>query len=146
MTALIVFAAIGVGTYLIRSSMFIALGDRTLPVWLDQAMALVGPAAIAALVASAAFTSDGRIEALPLADCWRSPRAFSSSVVPATSCTPCWWDSRRCGCSRRPVSEGSGIRFSSWRRARTAVEPRRTIRSIGAGLASRKPVCATMAA
>ena len=68
MTALIVFAAIGVGTFLIRSSMFIALGDRTLPVWLDQAMALVGPAAIAALVASAALTSDGRVEALPLSE------------------------------------------------------------------------------
>lgn len=68
MTALIVFAAIGLGTYLIRSSMFIALGDRTLPVWLDQAMTLVGPAAIAALVASAAFTSGGRVEALPLSE------------------------------------------------------------------------------
>jgi len=65
-TALIVFAAIGIGTYLIRSSMFFALGDRNLPAWLDQAMALVGPAAIAALVASAAFTADGRVHALPI--------------------------------------------------------------------------------
>lgn len=65
MTALVVFLAIGLGTYLIRCSMFVALGDRSLPVWLDQAMTLVGPAAIAALVASAAFTSGGRIAALP---------------------------------------------------------------------------------
>ncbi len=68
MTALLVFAAIGVGTYVIRSSMFVVLGDRALPAWLDQTMVLVGPAAIAALVASAAFTSQGRIEALPLSE------------------------------------------------------------------------------
>jgi len=68
MTALLVFAAIGIGTYLIRSSMFVVLGDRTVPVWLDQAMALVGPAAIAALVASAAFTTGGRVDALPLSE------------------------------------------------------------------------------
>jgi branched-subunit amino acid transport protein len=68
MTALIVFAAIGVGTYLIRSSMFVALADRSLPAWLDQGMALVGPASIAALVASAAFTAGGRIDALPVSE------------------------------------------------------------------------------
>jgi branched-subunit amino acid transport protein len=66
MTALIVFAALGIGTYLIRASMFVALGDRTLPAWFEQAMAFVGPAALAALVASAAFTSDGRVSALPI--------------------------------------------------------------------------------
>jgi branched-subunit amino acid transport protein len=67
-TALVVFAAIGIGTYLIRSSMFFALADRKLPAWLDQAMSFVGPAAIAALVASATFTSDGRVHALPVAE------------------------------------------------------------------------------
>jgi branched-subunit amino acid transport protein len=68
MTALFVFAAIGAGTYLIRSSMFVALADRSLPAWVDQAMALVGPASIAALVASAAFTAGGRIDALPVGE------------------------------------------------------------------------------
>jgi branched-subunit amino acid transport protein len=68
MTALLVFAAIGAGTYAIRSSMFVVLGDRSVPAWLDQAMVLVGPAAIAALVASAAFTSKGQIEALPMSE------------------------------------------------------------------------------
>ena len=66
MTALIVFVALGIGTYLIRASMFVALGDRTLPAWIEQAMGFVGPAAIAALVASAAFTSAGRVGALPI--------------------------------------------------------------------------------
>lgn len=66
MTALIVFAALGIGTYLIRASMLVALGDRTLPAWVTQAMTYVGPAAIAALVASAAFTSGGRVDALPI--------------------------------------------------------------------------------
>lgn len=66
MTALVVFIALGIGTYAIRSSMFVALGDRTLPAWIEQAMTFVGPAAIAALVASAAFTSEGRVEALPI--------------------------------------------------------------------------------
>lgn len=68
MTALIVFAVIGLGTFAIRSSMFVALGDRTLPAWVDMAMGLVGPAAIAALVASAAFTAGGRIDAMPVAE------------------------------------------------------------------------------
>jgi branched-subunit amino acid transport protein len=68
MTAIVVFAAIGIGTYLFRASMLLVLGERALPAWFDNALALVGPAAIAALVASAAFTSDGRVEALPLGE------------------------------------------------------------------------------
>ena len=59
MNAWIVFISIGLGTYALRASMFVLLGDRTLPSWTDTPLALVAPAAIAALVASMTFTQDG---------------------------------------------------------------------------------------
>ncbi len=62
MTAWIVLIAIGMGTYALRASMFVALGGRTLPAWTATPLALVGPAAIAALIATMAFTSNGNAE------------------------------------------------------------------------------------
>lgn len=62
MTPWIVFAAVGLGTYLMRASMFVLLGDRSLPSWTATPLALVAPAAIAALVASMIFTSNGQAE------------------------------------------------------------------------------------
>ena len=52
MSTWIVIAAVAAGTYALRAGMFVALGSRALPGWTARPMALVGPAAIAALVAS----------------------------------------------------------------------------------------------
>lgn len=59
MSAWVVIIAIGLGSYLLRSSMFVLLGSRNLPTWTATPMALVAPAAIAALVASMTLTSHG---------------------------------------------------------------------------------------
>ncbi len=64
MTAWIVILAIGAATYVLRVSMFVALGGRTLPAWLDRPMAVVAPAAVAALVGAMTLTSNGRVEPL----------------------------------------------------------------------------------
>ena len=62
MTAWTVFVAIGIGTYGLRASMFVLLGDRSLPAWTATPLAIVAPAAIAALVASMTFTHGGHAE------------------------------------------------------------------------------------
>ncbi len=62
MSPWLVIAVIGLGTYALRASMFVALGGRSLPAWLNGPMSLVGPAAIAALVASMLLTSHGRAD------------------------------------------------------------------------------------
>jgi branched-subunit amino acid transport protein len=67
-TAWIVIVSIGVGTYALRASMFVILGDRSLPRWTDAPLALVAPAAIAALVASMTLTRGGHPEAAPIAE------------------------------------------------------------------------------
>lgn len=61
MTAWMVIAAVAVGTYGLRVSMFMILGRWDLPAWTERPMALIGPAAVAALVASLVLTSQGRI-------------------------------------------------------------------------------------
>lgn len=66
MTAWLVIAAVAVGTFAFRASMLLALGGRQLPAWTDRPMALVGPAAVAALVASLVLTSGGRFVAPPI--------------------------------------------------------------------------------
>ena len=55
-----VLAIVALGTYGLRVSMFVALGGRALPAWTDRPMALVGPAAVAALVTSLVATEAGR--------------------------------------------------------------------------------------
>jgi len=66
MTAWFVIIAVGAGTYLLRASMFVFVGRRSLPTWTATPMGLVAPAAVAALVASMLFTSNGAIATVPL--------------------------------------------------------------------------------
>ncbi len=67
MTTWIVILTIGAATYVLRASMFVVLGGRTLPTWLDRPMAVVAPAAVAAVVGAMTLTSDGRIEPIAAA-------------------------------------------------------------------------------
>ena len=62
MTTWAVIVAIGVVTYLLRVSMFVVVGGRTLPSWLDRPMAVVAPAAVASLVGAMVLTADGRVD------------------------------------------------------------------------------------
>ena len=64
----VVLVVIGAFTYGLRASMFVALGSRSVPEWLEGPLALVGPAAIAALLASMLFTHDGAVSGAPVAD------------------------------------------------------------------------------
>lgn len=79
MTAWTIFLAIGVGTYLLRVSMFVLLADRSLPSWTDTPLSLVAPAAIAALVASLAFTQDGRVELASMPELLAITAAFAAT-------------------------------------------------------------------
>ena len=65
MTALVVIVAIGLGTYALRASMFVFVGGRSLPARVDDALHLVGPAAVAALVATMTFSHAGSIDLRP---------------------------------------------------------------------------------
>ena len=75
MSDLAVFAVIGVGTYVLRSSFIIVVGDRTLPGWAERLLANVGPAVFAALITSllltdgpsAFFTDTARVTAVVVA-------------------------------------------------------------------------------
>ncbi len=62
MNAWVVIVAVGLGTYALRASMFVVLGRRTLPAWTATPMALVAPAAVAALVSSIVFTHGGTMQ------------------------------------------------------------------------------------
>lgn len=68
MTPWIVFITIGLGTYALRASMFVLLGDRALPAWADAPLALVAPAAVAALVASMTLTDGERASVSSVAE------------------------------------------------------------------------------
>ena len=68
MSVWIVILGVAVGTYALRVSMFVLLGNRSLPSWTDTPMSLVGPAAIAALAASMSFTHRGAAATPPLAE------------------------------------------------------------------------------
>jgi branched-subunit amino acid transport protein len=68
MNAWIVILGVAAGTYALRVSMFVLLGNRSLPTWTTTPMSLVGPAAIAGLVASMTFTHRGALHAAPLAE------------------------------------------------------------------------------
>ena len=58
MNAWVAIVAIGLGTYLMRVSMFLVVGERELPGWVMRCLDLVGPAAVAAIVASMVFVHD----------------------------------------------------------------------------------------
>lgn len=64
MTTWGVICTIGLATYGLRASMFVLLGGRELSGWLDRPMAVIAPAAIAALVGAMVLTSGGRIDPL----------------------------------------------------------------------------------
>lgn len=59
MTALLATVIVGVGTYLSRASFILTLADRDLPLFLKRAMRNVGPAVLAALVASLLVGDEG---------------------------------------------------------------------------------------
>jgi branched-subunit amino acid transport protein len=56
-----VILTVGLGTYLLRASMFVVLGGRTPPQWLQAPLAYVGPAGIAALVGALLLTTHGHV-------------------------------------------------------------------------------------
>jgi branched-subunit amino acid transport protein len=60
MSAWSVIIAVGVGTYVMRSAMFVVLGNQQLPAWTARPLAFVGPAAIGALVGGMVLTDHGR--------------------------------------------------------------------------------------
>lgn len=68
MSTWLVIAAIGLGTYAMRASMFVLLGRRSLPGWTARPMTLVAPAAVAALVTSALVLRGGAVVAPEPAD------------------------------------------------------------------------------
>lgn len=59
MTVWLVLLAIGAGTYLLRSAMFVFVDAGSLPSWTERPLAYVAPAAIAALVSSMVLTDHG---------------------------------------------------------------------------------------
>jgi branched-subunit amino acid transport protein len=63
-----VIAGVAVGTYALRVSMLVVLAGRALPAWTDRPMRLVGPAAVAALVATMLLVSDGARQPAPTAE------------------------------------------------------------------------------
>lgn len=63
MTAWLVIASVALGTYLLRVSMFVVLGDRALPAWTAVPMRLVAPAAVSALVVTLLFVRSGSLAA-----------------------------------------------------------------------------------
>ena len=68
MTAVLVILAIAAGTYAMRLSMFALMSSRPVPPRADRALRLVGPAAVAALVATMTFSSGGSRAARPAAE------------------------------------------------------------------------------
>jgi branched-subunit amino acid transport protein len=58
MTAWIVFAVAGIGTYLSRGLFILMVGDRVLPEKVERGLRNIGPAVLAALTASL-LTTDG---------------------------------------------------------------------------------------
>jgi branched-subunit amino acid transport protein len=68
MTTWIVILSIGLGTYALRLSMFVLLGRHRLPGWTATPMALVAPAAVAALVTSTLAVRGGALTMPALAD------------------------------------------------------------------------------
>ena len=65
MSTWLVLLGVAAGTYAMRASMFVLLGDRSLPAWTTRPMALVAPAAVTALVTSMLFAAGGGRATLP---------------------------------------------------------------------------------
>jgi branched-subunit amino acid transport protein len=77
-SAWLVIAGVAVGTYALRVSMVVALAGRELPAWTDRPMRLVGPAAVAALVAMMLLVSDGSRDPAPTAELVASAVGFAA--------------------------------------------------------------------
>ncbi len=63
MTVIAIFALAGTGTYLLRTSMILAPSDLAGSPWLERRIALLSPAVLAAIIASALFVSNQRVSA-----------------------------------------------------------------------------------
>lgn len=70
-----IILAVGLGTYLLRASMFVFVGSRPIPAWARTPMAYIGPAAVGALLASMLLTSGGE----------RAPRGAAELVAAAAA-------------------------------------------------------------
>jgi len=68
MSTWLVITAIGIGSYAMRAVMLALVGIRPLPAGVDTAMRHLGPAAIAALTATMAFTRAGTVQPVPIAE------------------------------------------------------------------------------
>jgi len=68
MTAWLVITAIGIGSFAMRALMLALVGLKPLPTRIDTAMRHLGPAAMAALTFTMAFTRAGTIRPLPVAE------------------------------------------------------------------------------
>jgi branched-subunit amino acid transport protein len=76
MNAWAVIVAVGIGTYVLRSTMFVVLGNRRLPAWTVRPLAFVGPAAIGALVGGMVLTDHGRFAPAGIAELLAVAAAF----------------------------------------------------------------------
>ena len=65
--ALVVLAAAAIGTYIARSGLILLLADRSLPMFVERALANVGPAVLAALTINLAV-GDGGVGSVALAE------------------------------------------------------------------------------
>lgn len=68
MTAWLVIGAIAAGSFAMRASMLVLVTSHPLPSRVQEAMGFVGPAAVAALVATLVLTQDGAVRAVPVAE------------------------------------------------------------------------------
>lgn len=74
MSAWLIVAAVGAGTYLTRLSFIAVLGRTGVPPWLGRALKHVAPAVLAALVAPALLVRDGAIDVA-------NPRLYAALVA-----------------------------------------------------------------
>lgn len=68
MNAWIIIGAVGVGSFALRAAMLVFATSRPLPGRVEASLGLVGPAAVAALLATMTLTSGGSVAPLPFAE------------------------------------------------------------------------------
>ena len=76
MTAWLVICAVGLGTYAFRAVTFAVVSARGLPDWTGRPLAVVGPAALGALVGGMLLTAHGSAEVPALAEAGAAAAAF----------------------------------------------------------------------
>lgn len=74
MRALVLFAIAGVGTYLMRASLVVALGRVALPRRVERSLRYIAPAVLAAIVAPALLAPEGAFAPL-------DPRVFAGILA-----------------------------------------------------------------